>query len=108
MTNMLQIPILLVIAELNETAYGMAIIKEVKNRYGKEMSVGTAYMTLKRMEKDQLIRSKLGKATKQRGGRSKLQYLSISLAQSSVRDYYKATVDFWHDLEHYLAEHRFI
>ena len=108
MTNMLQIPILLVIAELNETAYGMAIIEEVKNRYGKEMSVGTAYMTLKRMEKDQLIRSKLGKATKQRGGRRKRQYFLVSGGRHYLRDYYKATVDFWHDLEHYLAEHRFI
>ena len=108
MTNMLQIPILLVIAELDGSAYGMAIIEAVKIRYGKEMSVGTAYMTLKRMEKDQLIRSKLGKATKQRGGRRKRQYFLVSGGRHYLMDYYKATVDFWHDLEHYLSGQRFI
>ena len=108
MTNMLQIPILLAIARLNNSAYGMAIIDDIKEKYEREVTVGSVYMTLKRMEQDKLIRSRLGEITKVRGGRRKRTYFLESKGRHYLRDHYTSVSNIWHDLEHYLAEHRFI
>jgi DNA-binding PadR family transcriptional regulator len=86
----------------------MAIVEDIKKRYGRESSVASIYMTLKRLQTEGLIRSKLGTKTNTRGGRRKQIYSVQGPGRHYLRDYYNSVSDVWHDLEHYLAEHRFI
>ena len=108
MKTMLQIPVLLSIARLDKEAYGMAIVEDIKETYGREISIGAVYITLKRLQKDGLVRSKTGEITKKRGGRRKTIYHVQSSGRHYLRDYYHSVTTVWKDLEHYLAEHRFL
>ena len=108
MKTMLQIPVLLSIARLDKEAYGMAIVNDNKETYGREISIGAVYIALKRLEKEGLVKSKMGDATKKRGGRRKRIYFVQSPGRHYLRDYYHSVTSVWHDLEHYLAEHRFL
>ena len=108
MIKLLQIPILLSITRLDKAAYGMAIVEDIKERYGKTISIGAVYMTLQRLQNEGLIRSIMGEKTNKRGGRKKRIYFVQGPGRHYLRDYYNSVSTVWQDLEHYLAEHRFI
>jgi len=56
---------------LGESAYGAAMRVEVEETAGRRCSLGALYTTLDRLEAKGLIKSWMGEATPQRGGRSK-------------------------------------
>lgn len=63
--------VLLAILRLGNQAYGMTIRREIETRTGRTTSIGALYLTLERMEHKRLVRSELGEATPERGGRAK-------------------------------------
>ncbi len=63
--------VLLAILRLGTNAYGMTIRREIEKRAGRRTSIGALYLTLDRMEQKDFIRSELGEATPERGGRAK-------------------------------------
>src|ERR1700693_4179792 len=63
--------VLLAILRLRSNAYGMTIRREIEARTGRKTSIGALYLTLDRMEQKGFIRSDLGEATPERGGRAK-------------------------------------
>ena len=58
-------------ARLGDDAYGAAIRQEIERATGRSCSLGALYTTLDRLEKKALIRTWMGEATPQRGGRAK-------------------------------------
>lgn len=62
---------------LGDQAYGVAIINEIENRTGREVSVGALYSTLNRMEKKSYVQSSLGETSAVRGGRAK-RYFEVT------------------------------
>lgn len=67
--------VLLALIRLGNGAYGAAILKEIRDRTGRDVSEGTAYMALGRLEKKKMIASYLGLPTHQRGGRRRRHYI---------------------------------
>jgi DNA-binding PadR family transcriptional regulator len=67
--------VLLALARLGNGAYGATILREVRERTGREIAVGALYMTLARLEAKQMICAYVGVPTKQRGGRRRKHYL---------------------------------
>jgi PadR family transcriptional regulator PadR len=63
--------VLLAVLRLGENAYGVTIRAEIAECTGRAPTAGALYTTLDRMEEKGLVRSKLGDATPQRGGRAK-------------------------------------
>lgn len=63
--------ILTMVGLLQEDAYGNAIIKEIREQINREVSLAATHVTLYRLEKKGLIKSRVGGATKTRGGRRK-------------------------------------
>jgi DNA-binding PadR family transcriptional regulator len=63
--------VLLAILRLGNDAYGVTIRSEIAARTGREPAPGALYTTLDRMEQKGVVRSWLGDATPQRGGRAK-------------------------------------
>lgn len=55
-------------------AYGVSIRQEIEDRTGRSPSLGALYATLSRLEKKALVRSRVGEATAERGGRAKRHY----------------------------------
>jgi PadR family transcriptional regulator PadR len=70
---------LLAILRLGENAYGVTIREEIAACTGREPSPGALYTTLDRMEQKGVVRSWLGEATAQRGGKAK-RYFAVTKA----------------------------
>lgn len=58
-------------AHLGEDAYGAAIRQELETAIGRKCSIGALYTTIERLEAKGLVRTWMGEATPQRGGRAK-------------------------------------
>ena len=58
-------------ARLGEDAYGAAIRREIEEATGKRCSIGALYTTLDRMESKGFVKTWMGEATPERGGRAK-------------------------------------
>ncbi len=58
-------------ARLGENAYGAAIREEIEQATGKACSIGALYTTLDRLEAKGFVKTWMGEATAQRGGRAK-------------------------------------
>lgn len=66
--------VLLAVVRLGDGAYGAEIQRELNDRTGRHTTPGTIYPTLDRLERKGLLRSWMGEATSERGGRSKRHY----------------------------------
>ncbi len=58
-------------ARLGEEAYGAAIRQEIEGATKRRCSIGALYTTLDRLETKGLLKTWMGDATPQRGGRAK-------------------------------------
>ena len=67
--------VLMALIRLGNGAYGAAILKEIRDRTGRDVSEGSAYMTLGRLGKKKMVASYVGLPTHQRGGRRRRHYL---------------------------------
>jgi PadR family transcriptional regulator, regulatory protein PadR len=84
--------VLLALVRLGNGAYGAAIRREIRERTGRDASVGTVYMTLGRLEKKRMIVSYAGLPTRQRGGRRRRHYLIDTEGQKALGRAYRAFV----------------
>ena len=66
--------IMLAILSLKEDAYLVAIIRHLTELMGKNWSIGSIHIPLRRLEEAELIESSFGEATAVRGGRRKKIY----------------------------------
>ena len=63
--------IITVATGLGENAYGASIRQELSSATGRKCSLGALYTTIDRLETKGLLRTWMGGATSQRGGRAK-------------------------------------
>jgi PadR family transcriptional regulator, regulatory protein PadR len=66
-----ELMILFAILHLGDQAYGVPIARELERHRGREVSVGSVYAALERLETKGLIGSSLGDPTPERGGKAK-------------------------------------
>ena len=63
--------VLLALARLDGSAYGLLVLREIAERTGRNLSIGAVYGTLERLEEKGYISSSTGDPTPERGGRAK-------------------------------------
>lgn len=63
--------VLLTVGVLHGTAYGVAIMDEIESRAGRKLNISAVHSVLKRMERKGFVKSHMGGATSDRGGRRK-------------------------------------
>ena len=66
--------LLLALLRLKDDAYGVRIRHEIHARTGRTVSAGAVYTALDRLERRELVSSRLGDPTPQRGGKRKRYY----------------------------------
>lgn len=66
--------VLLALARLGEQAYGARVRAEILDRTGREVTIGSLYSALDRMERKGFVSSRLGDPTPARGGKAKRFY----------------------------------
>lgn len=66
--------VLLVVGLLYEGAYGVSVLKEIKEQTGREVNISGIHSVMNRLEEKGLLKSKMGGASSTRGGRRKRIY----------------------------------
>jgi len=61
--------VILAVLHSGRDAYGVPVHNEIKRRVGRELTLGTIYKTLSRLEEKGLVTSRIGEPTPERGGR---------------------------------------
>ena len=77
--------ILTMVGILQDDAYGNAIVKEINEQVNREVSIAAAHVTLYRLEDKGYVKSRVGGATKTRGGRRKRIYSLTSAGLAMLR-----------------------
>jgi PadR family transcriptional regulator PadR len=75
-------------ARLGDEAYGAAIREEVQTTTRRACSIGALYTTIERLEAKGLIKTWMGDATPQRGGRSRRMVRVTPKGVSAAKDFY--------------------
>lgn len=87
--------VLLTVAFLGDDAYGISIQTEIENRATRSISLGALHSTLTRLEEKGYLKSHLGGATQDRGGRRKRFYQVTHAGKVSLHDYKNLRDDLW-------------
>lgn len=95
--------VLLAILRLGDDAYAVSIRDEIIRRTGRDVSRGSVYITLDRLETKGYLRSWLADPTPERGGRAKRYYALRPRALEALRESRRALVALWRGLESKLA-----
>ena len=95
--------VLLAILRLGDEAYAVAVRDEILACTGRDVSRGSIYITLDRLETKGYLRSRLGDPTPERGGRAKRYYALRPRAVEALRETRRALVALWRGLETTLA-----
>ena len=91
--------ILLTVARLDDEAYGMAILDELQARTGTEAAVASVYAALDRLERRDLVASKIGASTPERGVRAKRFFVLLPAGEVALRRSRTALDSLWEGLE---------
>jgi PadR family transcriptional regulator, regulatory protein PadR len=78
--------VLLTIATLGEEAYGVAIQLDIEKRCNRTISIGALHSTITRLEEKGFLKSWMGGATSERGGRSKRFYEVTQAGKKAVTE----------------------
>jgi PadR family transcriptional regulator PadR len=73
----LELMILLILINLGDDAYGVPISRELEKHRNREVSLGSVYASLERLEAKGLVISQLGEPLQERGGRAR-RYFRIT------------------------------
>src|SRR3569833_428956 len=82
--------ILTAAANLGDDAYGTAILEEIRKTTGQRRSIGALNTTQKRLEAKGLVKTWLGGATQERGGRAKRLVRITPAGINAATNFYQA------------------
>ncbi|WP_339695534.1 helix-turn-helix transcriptional regulator [uncultured Roseivirga sp.] len=84
--------VLLLVGVLYEDAYGVSVLKEMKEQTGREVNISAIHAVLNRLEEKGLLTSDMGGASQVRGGRRK-RYYTLTSTGRAVLDQVKSMRD---------------
>ena len=90
--------IMLTTGVLGENAYGLAIKNEIEKRLVRLVSMGALHTGLYRLEEKGYLNTKLGKATRVRGGKPKRFFQVTAKGQKVLKDMMDSRQRLWKDI----------
>jgi DNA-binding PadR family transcriptional regulator len=87
--------VLLALIRLAPRAYGVPVTREIEAAGGRRLALGSVYAALERLEKKGLVKSELGEATQERGGRAKRYFHITAEGLRAVRSTRQALIGMW-------------
>lgn len=76
--------ILLVVGVLYDGAYGVSVLKEIKDQTGREVNISAIHAVMNRLEDKGLLKSEMGGSSNTRGGRRKRNYFLTATGRSTL------------------------
>ena len=93
-----ELMILLAILHLGDEAYGVPISRELEAHRRREVSVGSVYAALERMENKGMVSSTLGNPTPERGGKAKRYFQVTNAGLRQVQETRRVLSALWQRL----------
>ena len=90
--------VMLTIGVLGEEAYGLAIKMEIEKRLERSVSMGALHTGLYRLEEKGYLESRLGEATKVRGGKPKRFFRVTASGQRVLKEAMEGRQKLWKDI----------
>jgi len=90
--------LLLTLIRLGDEAYGVPLSRELALMRGRDVSIGSVYAALDRLELKGLVASSLGESTPERGGRAKRYFRVTEQGLRSVHETRKVLSKLWKSL----------
>lgn len=93
-----ELMLVLAILRVGDEAYGVQIAREIEQTCGRRVVLAAAYTALDRLERNQLVASRLGSPTPERGGRAKRFFSVTPRGLRAARNTQNAFKALWHNL----------
>jgi DNA-binding PadR family transcriptional regulator len=77
--------VLSALIRLGDEAYGVPIADAIAESSGREVALGSVYVTLDRLSRKGLVTSRIGEPTAERGGRAKTYFRATAKGMREVR-----------------------
>ena len=90
--------VLLTVGVLYDDAYGVAIKDTIEERAQRKVSVGALQSALKRMEKKGYLKSRIGEANAQRGGKPKCYYNITAYGKLALQQSLDIRTQLWESI----------
>jgi PadR family transcriptional regulator PadR len=87
--------VLLALLRLGEEAYGVPIAEAIEESSGREVALGSVYVTLGRLEDKGLVTSRIGEPTAVRGGRARTYFTITAAGLRAVRHAQRTLTTLW-------------
>ncbi len=87
--------ILLLVMTMHEDSYGFSVSEAYKNHMNKSISISAVHTVLSRLEKKRLIKSSMGEATAERGGRRKRIFESTEKGREVILEIRASRQKLW-------------
>jgi len=78
--------VLLALLRQGREAYGISICQDIADRTGRDVSLGSVYKTLDRLETKGLVVSRMGEPTAERGGRRKKYFDLQAIGRRALKE----------------------
>ena len=90
--------LLLVVLILQDEAYMLRIKDEIKAQVNRTISMGALHTTLSRLEKKDFLKSQMGGATNERGGRRKRIYELTVSGKAALNEVKEMRANLWNQV----------
>jgi len=87
--------LLLLVGILGEDAYAFRIAEEFEKQTGRAISIGAVHSTLDRLEGKGFLKSEMGNATAERGGRRKRIFTITAIGKRALKDSRDFKIALW-------------
>jgi len=87
--------ILLMVALLKDEAYGVTITEKLKETANREITISATHAALHRLEEKGFVKSKMGGASAERGGRRKRMFSITAYGRNTLEDLRSTRESIW-------------
>jgi PadR family transcriptional regulator len=94
----LELMLLLAVIQLGDEAYGVPIAAELEKHRRRDVSVGSVYAALERLEAKELVTSNLGSPTPERGGKAKRYFRITKEGLRQVNETRRVLTGLWQSI----------
>jgi len=94
----LELLVMLALIRLGEDAYGVTIGREIEQQGRRPAALASVYSVLERLERRGWVRSEVGDATPERGGRAKRHFRVTGQGLKEVRRARASFINMWQGL----------
>jgi PadR family transcriptional regulator PadR len=87
--------VLIAVATLEDQAYGVSAMQYIIKETGRSVNISAVHEVLKRLERKGYVKSKMGGATAERGGRRKRYFILTSTGRKTLDDAMKLKIQLY-------------